>query len=204
VWSSDSLAAAVIEGGAATLWKADGTPAGTITAISGNVVAAAIQGQDLVAAVTSEAESGIYLLAAGSEAKLLARADEPVAVAIAGNDVFFADRSRNEVWTLRDYRQSAEPRLVANIDDPTGVAAADGAVVFASAAARKVIALRTGSGDPLFEIALDFEPTGVYRFGTSGWLLNAGRPGPLQVLAAGPEPAVYFIPRGQERNDSAQ
>jgi hypothetical protein len=201
VWSGDSSIAAVVENGAAALWRADGSVAARIAGIPGPVTAAAVAGDSLIAAVAAE---GIYLLTGGSEAKLLARADNPVCVAVAANDVYFADRGRNEVWALRDYRQGGEPRLVANIEQPVGVAVANDVIVIAGASARKVIALRAGSGEPSFELPLDFEPTGVERFGSAGWLLNAGQPGPLQVLASGPEPAVYFIPRGQERNERAQ
>ena len=54
----------------------------------------------------------MYLLESGADAELLARADAPVSVAVAGKDVFFADRLRNEIWTLRNYRDGGDPRLV--------------------------------------------------------------------------------------------
>ena len=76
--------------------------------------------------------------------------------------------------------------------------------MFASASGRKVFGVRTGSAEPVFEIELDFEPVSVERFGNAGWLLNAGKSGPLQVLVGGKDPAVYFVPRGQERGESAQ
>lgn len=204
VWSGDSLTAAVIDGRSAGIYKLDGSLSATIAAIPGPVAAAALDGQCLIAAIVSDGGSGVYLLQSGSEAKLLARADKPVSVAVSGTHVFFADRGRNEVWDLRNYREGGDPRLVAAVEDPVGVAAAADLVVFASASGRKVSGVRPGSAEPVFDLALDFEPAGVERFGNTGWLLNAGRSGPLQVLAGGDQPAVYFVPRGQERNESAQ
>jgi hypothetical protein len=203
VWAQDSAAAAIIDAGTVTFRRADGSLTGHSAGVAGQIAAAAVDGARLVAAVISDSASGIYLFESGAEAKLLARADRPVSVAVAGADVVFADRARNEVWLLRDYRNGTEPRLVANVDDPVGVAAAGGAVIYASAASRKVVAVKA-SGEPVFELALDFEPTGVERFGNSGWLLNPGTSGPLQVLVGGREPAVYFVPRGQEGSERAQ
>lgn len=189
-WSADSSAAAVLDGaGVLRIWKTDGT-ASVIDAPAG-LSALATDGNRVVAA----APGAIWLLEAGKSARTLAQTDGSTSLVIAGSDLYYADRARGEVRVLRDYANGGDPALIAKLEDVVGVGIAKNIVVMASASQRKAIGIRNGSGEPLFELALDFEPTGVDRFGDLAWLLNAGQSGPLQVLAADGEPAVYFIPR---------
>jgi hypothetical protein len=189
-WSADSSAAAVLDAaGALRIWKTDGS-ASSLDAPAG-IAALATDGSRVVAA----APGAIYLLEAGKSARTLAQTEGPAALVIAGADLFYADRARGEVRVLRNYANGGDPALIAKLEDVVGVGIARNIVVMASASQRKAIGLRDGSGEPLFDLALDFEPSGVDLFGDAAWLLNAGQSGPLQVLATDGEPAVYFIPR---------
>lgn len=192
-WRPDSSAAGVLdEGGILRVWNADGTAAGSVAA--GGAAAALAAGPAKFYAAMA---GGIYALEAGAEAQMLARADDANAVAAAGADVLFTDRARGEAWRIRN----GELALIAKIDDPVGIGVSRGTIAIASASGRKAIGVRAESWEPLFDIALDFVPSGVDAFSDSAWLLNAGQTGPLQVLALeNATAAVYFIPAGQERN----
>jgi hypothetical protein len=188
-WSADSLTIATER----ALVSTSGGRTVRLAAWDGNARAIAAAADHAAAA----APGGIWLLTADS-ARRIAIADDPIAVDIAGSDLYFADRARGEVWMMRNYRNGGEPVLVAKLDGVVGVEAEGRVLIIAGG--RKVLALRSGGFEPLFEIELDFEATSLARLNRSTWLLNAGREGTPQVLSTDGEPAVYFVPRNGEAN----
>jgi hypothetical protein len=186
-WSPDSTTVAT---GSRLIRISDGSSV-NLPALNGPAVALAAANDHAVAA----AAGGVWLLNAGS-ARLLASAEEAAAVSIHGNELYFADRARGEVWLLRDYTNGGAPVLVAKIDGAAGVDVARDRILIA--AGQKVIALRAATFEPLFELDVDFTASGLSRLNASTWLLNAGQQGPLQVLSLDGDPAVYFVPRGEE------
>ena len=194
LWSADSQTLAAVED-TAQIWDLSGKLVSTWP-VPGSLAAAVVAGTNVVFAV----KGGVFL-ASSEGTRLLAQADDPSALAIAGEDLYFSDRSRGEVWLLRGYLAAAQPALAAKVEDPVALAVDINRrlLLVAGAATRKLGAFRLGGFEPAFELALEFEPSSLDTFGQSGWLLNAGRRGPLQVLAIEDAPAVYFIPR-EERN----
>jgi hypothetical protein len=188
-WSADST---TIAAGGQLLRIADGS-ATRLAAMNGAVSVMAAANDHAVAA----APGGVWLLNS-SGTRLLASAEDPVAVVIHNGDLYFADRGRGDVWLLRNYLQGGVPVLVAKIDGAAGVDIAGDRILIA--AANRVIALRAGTFDQLFEFGLDFAASGLLRLNRSAWLLNAGQQGPLQVLSLDGVPGVYFVPRGGEAN----
>lgn len=191
-WSADSSAVAVADAsGALRIWKADGSAARVISDAPAGIADLALDGDRVIAAVAG----GIYLLESGKSVRILAQTEGISDVAVYGADVFYADRGRGEVRVLRNYAHGGEPALIAKLEGVVGVGVAKNIIVMASASQKKAIGLRNGSNEPLFDIDLEFEPSCVEAFGDGAWLLNAGQAGPLQVLVADANPAVYFIPR---------
>jgi hypothetical protein len=191
-WSADSSAAAVADAsGAVRIFKVDGSAARVIGDAPGAIADLLLDGDRVVVS----AAGNVYVLEAGKPARVLTQTESPADLAIAGADLFYADRARGEVRVLRNYSSGGDPALVAKLDGVVGVGVAKNVIVMASASQKKALGMRNGSNEPLFDLELDFEPTGVDAFGEAAWLLNAGQSGPLQVLVADASPAVYFIPR---------
>jgi hypothetical protein len=57
--------------------------------------------------------------------------------------------------------------------------------------------MRLATGEIAGEIALDFTPSAVEPLSASAYLLNPGATGPLQVLDARAQAAVYFVPAAE-------
>ena len=191
-WSADSSSAAIADAsGAVRIWKLDGSAARLIADAPAGIADLALDGDRVIAS----AAGGIYVLEAGKSARILTQTDGTADLAVFGADLFYADRARGEVRVLRNYAGGGDPALVAKLDGLVGVGVAKNVIVMASASQKKAIGVRIGSNEPVFELDLDFEPSGVDAFGDAAWLLNAGQSGPLQVLVADASPAVYFIPR---------
>jgi hypothetical protein len=194
VATTAASALAVANGREVRLWNAEGTPV-ALAAAPGAVLTVAAANDHAVIGV----EGGVYVLDA-TEARRIALADQPVAIAIAGPDVYFADSTRGEAWVLRNYRDGGEPALAARIDGARGVAVSPHHLLIAGA--RSVMAVQLTSLETAWTLDLEFEASGLETLGTAGWLLNAGQPGPLQVLSieAG-TPAVFFVPRGTQEGN---
>jgi hypothetical protein len=188
-WSPDS---SVVAAGGRLFQIASGSSTG-LAVLDKSLSAIAASKDHAVAA----APGGVWLLNSDAS-RLLAAADDPAALAIHNNDLYFADRGRGDIWLLRDYVRGGDPVLVTRIDGAAGVDVAGDRILVTGA--NRVVALRSGTFDPLFEIELDFTASGLSRLSSSAWLLNAGQHGPLQVLSLDGNPGVYFVPRGGEGN----
>lgn len=187
-WSSDSASVA----SAGVLFSIDGSSV-RLAGPAGDVNALAAAKNHAVAATGG----GVWLLTSES-ARQIATADNAIALDIDGNDLYFADNARGEVWLLRDYANGGDPVLVAKIEGATGVDAEGNLILVV--AGRKLLGLRKGGFEPVFELGLDFDATSLTRLNRSTWLLNAGQAGPLEVLSLDGDPAVYFVPRNGEAN----
>jgi hypothetical protein len=185
---------AVASGAEVRLWDTAGAPVALAAAPAAVLSVAAAQDHAVVGV-----EGGVYLLTS-NEAKRVALADQPTAVAISGSDLYFADSARGEAWVLRNYREGGEPALAARLDGARGVAVNRQQLLIAGA--RSVMAVHVGSLEPAWTLDLDFETSSLETLGSAGWLLNAGKPGPLQVLSIEDgTPAVYFVPRGTQEGN---
>jgi hypothetical protein len=208
-WSPGSKAVAVYSSTSRRLefWSfgdsVEARAASDLSELAGTLTALCIEDSAARAfvALESETEGGVYVVPAGTPARLLARAARPSAIAIAsGGSLFFADRATSEIFELSD---SGDVRLFANeargVIDPIAIALSPDRLAL-------ITASRTGRNITIFDIAsralkgrldLDFEPSRVEPFSRSLYLLNEARASePLRVLDAEREPAVYFIPAG--------
>lgn len=166
-------------------------------------------GERLLVGVESEQGGGVYLMASGSPARLVAAARNPVAVSLArqDRDVFIVDRDRQQLWQIQDFEAAPTPLLLA--DEGSGLAAPVGVQV--SKDGQRLFAANSGSNTLLVfdlnaravtsRIELDFTPTVLSPFGErSLLLLNSGGDGsePFFVLDTNESPTVYFVPAGRE------
>lgn len=213
-WALDSSAAAVYAAGRVMLVDPAGGVSASFSAeaLGGPILSLAVTGDDVLAGVEGV---GLYWLNPGGPARLLARLAQPgpLLVTRAGR-LLVADRAREEILEIRNWRESAEVSLFANasagVSDPAAMAASpDGKLLLvASSAGRKLAFFDLASGALLRWVPLDFEPTRLQPLddGTS-WLLTERRRAadPLEVLtAAGEETAVFFIPAPAEGFAEAQ
>ncbi len=201
-WSSDSTVAGLYssKSGAVQTWRNGGLRKPGM--ISGNVLALAVDGAGRVYAGVEG--DGVYVLTEGASARLLSPAQRPSAIAIAKDDLFFADRSRGEVLRIQNYSDATGAVVVVSgVADPSGLAISrDESTVLVSSAERKTVtAYRLDSGVTAFELFLDFEPSGLSRISESIFRLNEDSEGtPLHVLSTTNTPGVYFVPAGTTGN----
>ncbi len=202
LWSSDSTVAALYssKSGAVQTWRNGGLR--KPGSISGNVLALAVDGAGRVYAGVEG--DGVYVLVEGAAARLLSRSQRPSAIAIAKNDLFFADRSRGEILRIQNYPDATGAVVFASgVPDPSGLALSqdESMVLVASAEDKTVTAYRLDSGATAFALFLDFEPSGLSRISDSIFRLNEDSEGtPLQVLSNTNSPGVYFVPAGTTGN----
>jgi hypothetical protein len=130
---------------------------------------------------------------------------EPSGIALTGSgrNLYVADRARQEILEIRNYDDGAEVVLFAGealgISDPVGVSrSADGrSLIVAGGAQRSLLIYDLTSSSLSTRIDLDFEPSRIERLGEGSlYLLNSRgeQNNILEVLQAGPSPAVYFVP----------
>lgn len=187
-------AAAVAGAGRVQLWRSlDATPELVFTAaLDGEVAALAAGAQAVVVAVPG----GLYVAGPDAAPRLLAEVDQPVALAVAGRDLFIADRSRGEVLVVRSFESSAGAEVFARVEDVTGIVAASDLLLAAGGSTRTLAAFRLASGETAGEAALEFEPTRLERLSGAVFALNrtgdAGQP--LYVVDASRGLAVFFVP----------
>jgi len=179
---------------------------GDVSALGGKVSALVLAARDeAVIGIEGEQTGGVYRLTAGSPPALLARVSAPSGLALAGGgrDLFVADRARQEILQISKYRDGGAPVLFAGpgrgIEDPVAVAVSrDGkTLLVASASGRQLALFDIGTRALAGQLDLDFEPSRLTRLGEDSlFLLNRrqSESEALQVFAAGPEPAVYFVP----------
>lgn len=212
-WALDSSAAAVHAAGRVMLVDPAGGASASFSAeaLGGPILSLAVTGGDVLAGVDGV---GLYWLNSGGPARLLVRLAQPGPLVVTRSGrLLVADRAREEILEIRNWRESAEVLLFANasagVADPAAMAASsDGKLLVASSTGRKVAFFDLASGALLRWVPLDFEPTRLQPLddGTSWLLTERRRAGDvLEVLtAAGDEPAVFFIPAPAEGLAEAQ
>lgn len=168
-----------------------------LSALPGTVVSLALSASGkLIAGVVGEESGGVYLAA---DARLLAAAGYPAAMVAAGQDLFFADRDRDQICqVLKFEEQPAAVVFAAGVSAPVGVQVYGGQVFAAGSGGLDIFDLASRASAA--HIGLEFAPTGLASFGERAlWLMNAPKDGePLYVLSAAGAPAVYFVPAGRE------
>jgi hypothetical protein len=204
VWSEDSTAAAVAYADHLELWRklagdheriqlaipAAGSRAGSLAVMAGGEAVAAGFG-----------ESVFYL--DGGSARLVARLEQPGGLLFDGTVLYAADRARNQILAIRNYAGSPEISLLASgLEDVTALSLTPDrkSILAAGGTSRLLSWLNPATGETLASLALEFEPNRVQRIaGGRLYLLRdpAGEMEPVQVLDAGAEPAVYFVPAGK-------
>jgi len=204
VWSEDSSAAALAYGDHVELWRnltgeteriQLAMPAGGTRASS---LAVAARG-DAVAAAFGD---GVFYLDAGS-ARLVATLERPGGLLFDGAVLFAADRARNHILAIRNYAGSPEISLLAGgVEDVVALSLTPDrkSILAAGGQSRSLSWLNPDTGVTIASLALEFEPNRLERVsGGRLYLLRdpSGDLEPAQVLDAGLEPAVYFVPAGQ-------
>jgi len=188
VYASASGRAQVIRDGAA------GEPV-DLSNLPGTVSALAVDSSGKLLAGVAGENGGVYL-----DGRLLAAAAYPAAITVAGADLYFTDRERDQVWQVLGYaEQPAAVVFAAGVAGAAGVQVYDGRLYAAGSQGLEVFDL--ASRAPMAHIDLEFTPTQMVSFGEKAlWLLNAPTgEEPLYVLSAAGAPAVYFVPAGREQ-----
>ncbi len=209
VWSADSSTVAVYENsGRLRVWPAQtAQPAGDVdlSLLSGRVSALAVEKSGTVVLGMEDATAGgVFRVSPGRTPVLVSAMASPGAMAFArnGQDLFVADRATRRVIEIRSYRALAAPIPLADetsgIVEPAAMAMSeDGTRLFLVDKGRNTVGIYDLTTRSLAgEIALDFVPVSLEPLsGHSLYLLKGGGGGePFQVLSAGREPAVYFVP----------
>lgn len=198
-WSPDGSSAAVYNSRTrrAQVVHFAGRPrAGRPIELPGDAAALAVAGGSVFAGMPDQ---GVYLFTADGLPRKLAPAAKPSTIAIAGRDLYFADRGLGQVWQVRDFAGQATPLLFAEgLREPVGLQLAGKRLFVANAGDRTVEIYDLDARVSIASVALSAAPAGLEAFGgRSLWLLNSiPAPGePLYVFDAGAaNPAVYFIP----------
>lgn len=204
-WNSRSTAAVVANSAAGSvqrLSRLDSAPeAASLPSLPGAILSLAVDaaGENVLAGVDGD---GLYLLA-GESSRALSRLAKPAAIALAGGDLYVANRATNEVLMIRDYTSGGDATVFANepmgVSDPVALGlSGDGrALIVASAAGRSLGVYSLAAAGAPQRVDLDFEPSRLDRLAEKGlYVLNSGENEPLQVLDAGLAMAVYFVPAG--------
>jgi hypothetical protein len=203
VWSGDSSAVAVV-GGSLRIWRnLESAPEALALAGVEGAQWSALAVEPGGEAVLAAKAGGVYRLS-GGEVRLLADVGEPTGIAIGGEVAYISDRAGKQVLAMRNWKESAEVWLLAGesagIDDPVAVGLGlDGrSVLVAGGASRSLLQLDASSGALSERWDLDFSPTRIERLGSGLILLTsrAAETEPLQVLAAGPQASIFFVPAG--------
>ena len=204
-WSADSSAAVVANSATGRLqrWsKLNTAPESADPLELAGRLLALVLDETGGTAVAGVADSGVYLLTAGS-VRQISRMVQPVSLALAGNDLYVANRAASEILAIRDYTSGGDATLFANesmgVQDPVGVAlSADGKSLVVASAAGKSLSLfdLTAAATPR-KLDLDFMPSRIDRFaGAALYVLNDGGAEPFQLLDSGTAMNVYFVPAG--------
>jgi hypothetical protein len=198
IWNKASTAALIAEAstGRLSLWE----PSNGLTALAdvpGTITAAAVSDSGDAAVASAD---GVYAVTRAGGPRLIAAVQELGGLTVQAGDLLFADRGSNSIFRVRDFASSASVEKVS--DAPAGATglglSRDGETLFvASSESRSVRAMRLATGEIAGEIALDFTPSAVEPLSASAYLLNPGATGPLQVLDARAQAAVYFVPAAE-------
>lgn len=195
-WSPDGSVAAVYASASRQAQIIRNGVAGEPVDLSGlgEVVALAVsRSGKLIAGVAGE-NGGVYL-----DGALLARAANPVGITIAGQDLYFTDKDRGQVWQVAGFEQDAAALLFGE-----GIEGAAGFQIYGSrafvAGAKGIEVFDLAARARIGHLDVDAAPAQLAPFGERAlWLLNApGEGQPAYVLSAADVPAVYFVPAGRE------
>ena len=215
-WADDSSAVAVwIESSRSLLLWRTGEPAWQALEVSAGewqAMAVASRGEAVLVGLAADGAAALYRLAPGAGSAALARLESIAAIAIGASEAYIADRTRNEILAMHDWRGSATLSLLANetkgIADPVGLGltADSRTLMVAGAKDRSVTLIDIASASPVARLEADVEPATMQlmasgeRGGQRIFLLN--RPDDsaeaLQVVTASGEPGVFFVPRPVE------
>lgn len=200
-WNPASNGAAVWNGdGRVDLWS-NLQESARVAALGSveDVTALAVNVRGVVAAASYK---GIHRLQEGSNAELLASITDVSALALdgTGNSLYAASRSGNSVLELADWLNTGAATLLANenagVEAPEALGvSADGRSLFV--ANKSTLAIIDRSTRSINQtLAIDFKASRLEPVaGGSIWLLNSRSQGqPLEVLSAGPEAKVFFVP----------
>jgi len=208
-WAANSGSAAVYSsraGQAQILTTLAPTPLAAapidLSSLPGQVTALAFDGQHVIVAVASGESGGIYLSGPSAGIQRIASAANPSAIALAGNDLYFADSGAQQIVEVRNYANTPAAVLFANdsgINSPAGLqVSADAQRLYvANAGSRKLVVYQIASRSPEQSLDLAVTPTRLERFGdASAYVVNSGAKEPLYVVRdGGPgKAAVYFVP----------
>ncbi|MGD0359669.1 MAG: hypothetical protein ABSC93_02300 [Bryobacteraceae bacterium] len=174
-----------------------------LSGIAGSVSAMAFDGQRIIVAATSANAGSIYSLTAQSGPQVMASAVSPSAIALAGADLYFADKQAAQLWQVRSYATQPAPVLFAadaSISSPAALQlSSDSARLYVANSGNQTLGVYNVSARSLAEaLPLSFSPTKLDRFGDAGvFALNAAGGGrtPLFVLSDHlSKTTVYFVP----------
>ena len=203
VWNRTSSAAALYSAasGRLQLWRDDTGQIADLASLAGSVTALALSdnGSEVIAAVENQ---GIYVIAAGSDARLIAALSRPSALAVTGTRLFISDAERQEILRVDDFTGGGAPELFAGAAltaaDPSGLAISkDQSLLLVTGRSSRVLTMfRISTGEVHSMLNLDFEPSGLEALTESLFRLNPGAEAgqPLQVAEARLDPAVWFVP----------
>jgi len=215
VWSRSSATAASYNADSRrlVLWKnLDGQPEAIALPLpeQGELTALVVEssGDGVVASV----DAAVYRFDAAG-ASVLARLERPGALLLGAGerDLFVVDRGRQEILTVRGYRETPDVARLAGqglgIADPVALALSPDGGSLLIAQARSLVVWDLTAADIRLQMGLDFEPTRLEPLvDGSVYALNARlRAGDvLRVLEFGDQPAIYFVPAGEATPSSVQ
>ena len=202
VWSADQAAIySSVSGQAQILSGMSKAPsAGAVLDLSGlpgAVTAIAVNAGDLLVGV---AGAGVYRIPAGGSPQLIAPAQYPVGLRIAGGStgLFFADRDGGSVWQIADCATGSTPmRFAGDLDTPVALHVSGSQLFVASAGGRTLIAYDLTTHAATKSLDLAFTPASFDPMGSASLLLMAASSGagqPYYVLDTSQDPAVWFVP----------
>lgn len=180
-----------------------------LSSLPGLVKGLAFDGQSILLAVTSDAAGGIYSVSASGAMLRIASASAPAAIAVSGEDLYFADQGSRQLIQVQGYSRQSAAVPFAGIDGilaaPVGAAlSADLKRLYIADGGNRIAVYDISTRSLLRTRDLDFTPTTLARIGaSSALLLNDGRGGagdPLYVLNDTDNDLldVFFVPVQQD------
>lgn len=171
-----------------------------LSGLPGVVASIALHGDSILAGTEG---GGVYLLARGQAARLIAAAQSPSALALVGSDLYFADRDSGSIWMVRDFENNSTAAVfAAGIDSPVALHSSAGRLFAASAGGRQLRTYDIATKAETSVLDLEFTPASFDFVGEPSLLLMArGVAGeqPYYLLDASQNPAVFFVPAGREQ-----
>ena len=213
VWSRDSNALAIYDGGQAKIffWKnvqSEPASAGSFDASQFPKAPLSLaldpDARFVFATFREDEGASLVVIPVGGAAQTLLTLSRPGAMFLSDGTLYIADRGRAEVYALNNWTTGLSLRTVVGagngITDPAGIALSpDGKQLYvADAGTRQVMAFDLGSSAQKAAIQLDFPPTRMDPIAADSlFLLDKGNPGetPAQVVQA-PGLQVFDVPVG--------